>query len=132
MANRTFYPSNSYGSSRVYCEFTFTAPGAGTSVLLSNVDGADAVASITHVAGTNVCTVTLKDTFFKVISHSCDVRDNTPNGAYCTMGTFTNEGTKTPPSFNINFYSAAGVALNDSVAQVVVTLALKNANWGVK
>lgn len=133
MANRTFYPSQSYGSGRVYAEFRFTAPGSGTSVATSGVVGCDIVASIAHTAGTNVITVTLKDTFYAVIDVQANLRDDSGNGAYATTGTVSNEATSTPPSFKIQTFSAAGAALNDSTHVISCILSLKNtAGWGSK
>ena len=110
MANRTFYPTFSYGSGRVYCEMRVTLAGAATSVALSSVDGADAIASISHVAGTNKWTVTLKDQFNKVIAHSVDIAESVANGAgsYATIGNFTNEATSSPISLAIYTWNAAG------------------------
>lgn len=134
MANRTFYPSQSYGSSRVYAEFQFIGPGAGTSVASANIDGADIVASIAHVGGTNKFTITLKDAFNKVIAHSADLVESTAGGAgnYASIGNFTNQGTNTPLSFNVYTWNAAGTAKNDPTDTIVVQLALRSGNWGVK
>ncbi|AKU97005.1 hypothetical protein AKJ09_03669 [Labilithrix luteola] len=134
MANRTFYKAESYGTSRVYAEFRFVAPGAGTSVATANIDGADLVASIAHVAGTNKFTVTLKDAFNKVIAHSTDVVESTAGGAgnYASAGNFANEGTSAPIAFNIFTWNAAGTPRNDATDTIAVTLAFRNGNWGVK
>lgn len=134
MANRTFYPSQSYGTSRVYAEFKFVGPGAGTSVAAANIDGCDLVASIAHVGGTNKFTITLKDPFNKVISHSADIVESTAGGAgnYATAGNFTNEGTATPLVFNVYAFTAAGAARNDPADTFVVSLALRNGSWGTK
>lgn len=137
MANRTFYPSQSYGTGRVYAEFRFTAPGASTSVATtgssSTLDGCDIVSSIAHVAGTNVLTVTLKDAFPKVIDVQANIRDDAGNGAYATTGTITNEGTGSPITFKIQTFNAAGTALNDPTLVIACTLSLKNTSgWGTK
>ncbi len=132
MANRTYYPKRSYGTARVDCEFTFTAPGAGTSVTVATaVDGADVVASITHVGGSNLLTVTLKDSFNKVINASANVIQT--NGARATIGGITNEGgTTSGLSFGIYTWVAAGTALNDCADRITVSLSLRNGNWGTK
>lgn len=134
MANRTFYPSQSYGSGRVYLEFRFTAPGSGTSVASANIDGCDGVASITHGAGTNKFTITLKDSFNKVIASSVDLVESTAGGAgnYASIGNFTNEGSSSALSFNVYTWAAAGSARNDPTDSIVVALVLRNGNWGVK
>lgn len=134
MANRTFYPAQCYGSSRVYLELQIVLAGAATSVALSSVDGADAVASIAHVAGTNKWTVTLKDSFNKVITHSAELKEVVAGGSgdYATLGNFTNEGTSSPLTFALYTFNAAGTAQNDSTKTVAINLALRNGNWGVK
>ncbi len=134
MANRTFYPSQSYGSSRVYLELQIVLAGAATSVALTSVDGADAVASIAHVAGTNKWTLTLKDSFNKVIAHSAELKEVVAGGSgdFATVGNFVNEGTASPLVFSIYTFNAAGTAQNDSTKTVCITLALRNGNWGTK
>lgn len=136
MSNRTMYPAQSYGSSRVYAEFVFTAPGAATSVVVTGASsvltGADIVASIAHVAGTNVLTVTLKDTFNKIVDAQANVRDDAGAGTWCSIGTITNEGTATPSTFKIQYFDNLGAAANNSVLVTSVTLVLRNGNWGTK
>lgn len=128
--NRTLYPSHNYGSGRVYADFTFTAPGAGTSVTLSGIDGADIVASIAHTGGTNKLTVTLKDAFNKALAIEANVVGTA--GAWASVGGITNEGTSSGLVFDIYTWVAAGTASNDNAAQIMVALALRNGNWGVK
>ena len=136
MANRTFYPSQSYGEGRVYAEFRFIPNGAATSIPVTNanVQGCDLVSSITHTAGTNKFVVTLKDTFPALITHSADLLDTSAGtGNYATVGNPLNFGTSTLPSIQVMSWNAAGTALNDPVNTntFVVTLALKNTNgWG--
>jgi hypothetical protein len=134
MANRTFYPAQNYGSSRVYAEFRITLGGAATSVSLATVDGSDIVASVTHVAATNKWTFTLKDAFNKVISHNAELVEVVAGGTghYATMGNFANEGTRTPLQFDLFTYNNLGDALNDSARTVCITIAFRNGNWGVK
>ena len=126
MANRATQPSQNYGAGRVYCEFKFTAPGAGTTLDLTTVNGADIVASGAHVAGTNVITLTLKDAYPAVISASADIRDDAGTGPYASVGNITNEGTSTPVTLKVAYFSAAGTALNNSVAVTSVVIAFKN------
>lgn len=132
--NRTLYPSQSYGSSRVYAECRITLAGAATSVPVANVDGCDLIASIAHVAGTNKWTVTLKDTFNKVIAHAADLVEVVAGGSgdYATIGNVANEASSTPVSFALYAWNAAGTAQNDSVKTAVISLAIRNGNWGVK
>ena len=133
MANRTLYPAQNYGSSRVYAEIRFTAPGAGTSVPASSVDGANIVASIAHVAGTNKLTITLKDTFRRAIYANANVLEGAVgDGQWASVGNVANEGTATPIAFDVYTWSAAGAAANDSARTIVVALAFKNGSWGVQ
>lgn len=134
MANRTFYPAQTYGSSRVYAEMRIVLAGAATSVALTSVDGADLIASIAHVAGSNKWTVTCKDAFNKVVACSCDLLEAVAGGSgdYASIGNFTNEGTASALTFAIYSWNAAGTAQNDSTKTVVISLALRNGNWGVK
>lgn len=134
MANRTLYPAQSYGSGRVYAEMRITLAGAATSVALSSVDGCDLVATITHVAASNKWTITLKDAFNKVIASSVDLLEAVAGGSgdYASIGNFSGEGTATALSFAVYTWNAAGTAQNDSTKTMVVSLALRNGNWGVK
>jgi hypothetical protein len=125
MANRTFYPSQNYGIGRVYCEFKFNPQGSATSVPLSAVSGADVVASITHVAGGNKFTITLKDAFNDVIAQSGDIVETSGGaGSYATVGNFQNLGTKNPVVFDVRTWVASGSALNDPANTVTVSVVL--------
>lgn len=128
--NRNLYPYRKYGSGRVDCEFQFPLPGAATSVAVTSVDGADVVASIAHVAGTNLVTVTLKDAFNKVIHASASIIGTA--GARATIGGITNEGTANGLTFGIYTWVAAGTVSNDATGVVTVQLCLRNGNWGQK
>lgn len=130
MANRTFYPSQNYGSGRVYCEFNFLSNNTSSPVLTS-VDGADVVASLSR-SGAGVIVVTLKDAFNKVITASADLDDTANDGSYATIGGITNEGTATPLSFTVRTRVAAGTLTDFTARKVYVVLSLRNGNWGVK
>lgn len=130
MSNRTFYPSNSYGSSRVYAEFSFIANGAAAPDM-TKVDGADIVASITRSA-TGTFLVKLKDTFNKVVGITSDLDDTPNDGAYATAGGVTNEATQTPIAFTVYTRAAAGTATDYTGRIVRVQMAFRNGNWGVK
>ncbi|MCL2724783.1 MAG: hypothetical protein FWD69_10140 [Polyangiaceae bacterium] len=132
--NRTLYPSQSFGSSRIYLEFQFVAQGAGTSVPQSAVDGANAVTSITHVAGTNKFTVNLQDTFNRLISISATVAESTAAGAgaYATAGNVRNEASQTPISFDVYTWNADGTPLDDPTSTIMLFVAFRNGYWGVK
>lgn len=133
MADRGFYPSKSYGSGLVTANFRFTMPGSGTSVTVSGttVFGADIVATIAHVAGTQVATVTLKDKFSKVLYGAVTLIGTT--GKRATIGAISNEGSSTAaPSFTIYTWAADGTADNDNASDCMVSLALRNGSWGVQ
>lgn len=125
------YPSRNLGSSRVAAEFTFTAPGSGTSVAVSGVDGADVVASIAHTAGTNIITVTLNKKYKKIIAADAQLVSTTGN--WSNVGSISNEGSATTaPSFTIYTWVAAGTVSNDNADRVMVRLSLKYGYQGVK
>ena len=128
---RTLYPSQSYGSGRVYLEFQFQANGASQPAL-STVDGADAVASLNRT-GAGVIVVTLKDSFNKVIYAGADIDDTLNDGAYATVSNVTNEGTSSALTFTIRTRNAAGTAADMAAARKIgVVLILRNGNWGTK
>lgn len=128
MANRAFYPAQSYGIGRVYADFRFACAGAATSIAASTVDGADVVSTITHSAGAATFVVTLKDTFNAVICAFADFIATTSAGGYVTVDQLTNEATANPVSFRLQTWTAAGAAFNDPNASntICVSLALRN------
>lgn len=130
MANRTFYPAFSYGSSRVYCEFLFDTNNT-SSPLTSTFDGSDSVASISR-SGVGVLLVTMKDSFNKVIALDASLDDSANDGAYATVGTVTNEGTSSPITFTIRTRAATGTLTDYAARRVRVAIAFRNGNWGVK
>lgn len=131
MSNRTFYPSKSYGSSRVYAEFSFVTNGAGA-IDMTKVDGADLVASITR-SGTGTFLVKLKDTFNKVVSLVPALDEvSVPDGAYATAGNVANEASQTPVQLTVYTRAAGGTATDYSGRTVRVSMAFRNGNWGVK
>lgn len=130
MANRTFYPSLSYGSSRVYGEFCFDTNNT-SSPLTTTFDGSDLIASITR-SGVGVLVVVLKDTFNKVVALDASLDDSANDGAYATVGTVINEGTSTPIGFTIRLRAATGTLTDYAARRVRVACAFRNGNWGVK
>ncbi len=107
MADREFYPSNSYGFARVYCEFQFlsnntTSPSlvfagqAGTQNIWGV--GADVISTITYAA-TGVLTVQFqpRDHYNKCIFKMADVDDSAAynDGSYATCGDLANEASST-------------------------------------
>lgn len=105
--------------------FKFTAPGSSTSATLPT-SPTNYVASIAHVGGTNVLTVTMVDAVQEVDFLSAEIRDNTPDGRYATVGTVSNEGTSTPVSFKIATYTAGGSAANDSADVIMVKMVIRD------
>jgi len=132
MANRTWYPSMSYGSSRVYLDFFFLTNNTSTP-LLSTLDGAgiDTVASFNRT-GAGIIVVTLKDPFTKVIRAGAELDDTANDGAYATVGNIANEGTNSGIAFTIRLRAAAGTLTDYTGRKCSVGLVLKNGNWGVK
>jgi len=130
MSNRTRYPSQSYGAGRVYCEFELLGGGAAATLTMST-DAANVVKSITR-SGTGVFVVTMKDAFNKCVYKSGDADDTANDGAYCTIGNLTNEGTSTPLVFTLYFRAAAGTAADPAAARRIgVTLVLRDGSgWG--
>ena len=112
MANRTFYPSFSYGLGRVYLEFGFVCNGASNPSLSTVFGSSIAIASLAHTGGSQIITVGLTDAFPKVVAISADVTSATP-GDWASIGTISNEGTTTPITFQIYYWVAAGTVKND-------------------
>lgn len=127
MANRTFYPSFSYGMGRVYLEARFTCNGV-SAPLATSIDGSDSIATLAHATISNIFTVTLKDSFYKVISASADFVVTSAVGNYVSVGGFTNEGTATPLVMSLSTFVAAGTVFNDpaNTNQIGFSIALKN------
>lgn len=125
MANRSKFPAQSYGIGREYMAVQLTLAGSGQP---SVTQGQSVVASAKHTGGSNVVTVTLQDAFHAVVHGGVDVRDDSNNGAYATIGTFSNEKTTTPVSFKVQTFSAGGSAANDSSLVVSFFLCLRNSN----
>lgn len=133
MANRTFYPSFSYGFGRVYLDVRFTCNGA-SAPLLTSVVGSDSIASFAHVGATNVITVNFKDPFFKVCFASAEFLVAASVGSYCSINTIANEGTASGLQVALATFVAAGTALNDAAStyQIGVSMALINSSSGLK
>ena len=130
MANRTFYPSFSYGSGRVFCDFAFNTNNTSsplTSTLVGS--GVDVISSLSR-SGVGVIVVTLKDAFVKCIRASAELDDTANDGAYASVGTITNEGTSAGLTFTIRTRVAAGTLTDFTARKCGVSLVLKNGNWG--
>lgn len=131
MGNRTNYPSQSGGQiGQVEAKFKLKLNGASAPTVLAGNSYLSPTSPPTHAGGTNIVSVTMRDPWLEVVGHAVDVRDDTPNGAYATLGTFANESSTTvPPSpitFKLNTWTAGGAAANDSSLVVTVTITLRN------
>lgn len=131
MANRAFYPAQSFGSSRVYGEFEFQS-NSNNPVNQATITGSNMVASVARTAA-GTFLVTLKDSFNRVVWKSAEVDDSANDGAYATTGIVTNEATATPIQFYV-FTRAPDGTLEDLVQgrRVQVGMAFRNGNWGVQ
>jgi hypothetical protein len=137
MGNRTMYPGQSGGSvGRVYVEIKIQANGASLPKVLSGAGFLDPSTPLTHTGGTNIIGVKMRDQWPEIVAHAVDIRDDTPNGAYASLGTFANEGSTAasasgaapPVTFNINTWSAAGAAANNFTGVIAVQLAIRNSS----
>ena len=140
MSNRTFYPSQSYGFARVYCEFRFLSNNTSSPVLVfagqagtQNIwgVGGDVISSITYAA-TGILTVLFnpRDGYNKVIYVSADIDDSAAvnDGAYATCGDVANEGSATLGiQYKIRCRAATGTATAMTANRSISTiLALRN------
>jgi hypothetical protein len=132
MANRTFYPSFSYGSGRVSLDMGFDTNNTSSPLLttLRGV-GVDTVLSLNRT-GTGVIVVTLKDAFIQVIRGAAFLDDTPNDGAYATLGNITNEGTNAGLVFTVRTRVVGGAATDFAARRVGVSLVLRNGNWGVR
>jgi len=129
MANRTFYPSQSTGIDVVYMQFELK--GAGASALTLSLDASPVVASVVR-NGTGLHTVTLKDSFSKVLFKCAEPDDTANDGSYCTVLNVQNESTSSALTFQIQFRNAGGTAAEAaSGRRIGVVLALRNGNVGI-
>lgn len=132
MANRTLYPNQAFGSSRIYMDFGFLTNNTASPNLSSLKGvGLDAVASLSRT-GVGVIVVTLKDSFSQCVKFDATLDDTANDGAYATIGNMTNEGTSSGLQFTIRTRSAAGTLTDYAARYCAVTLALRNGNWGVR
>jgi hypothetical protein len=127
---RTLLPHTAFGTGSVHGAIKITGGGAGVPTVQEEANMLALSASVAHVGGSNTITVTLRDPYPAVVYLSAEVRDDSNNGAYATVGTVTNEASTTdaPVSFNINTFSAGGSALNDTTLVIMVWLGFRNSN----
>ena len=139
MANRTFYPSFSYGFGRVYAECRFTFNGT-SAPLASSVVGSDLLTTttpISHSTTTQIYAINFKDSFYKVVYANLDIlRTSGANtaGEYVSLQSVANEGTATPIVVTFYSWNASGTALNDiaNTRDGVFSCALINSSSGMK
>lgn len=133
MANRTFYPSVNYGFGRVYLDVRFTCAGA-SAPSTSTVVGSDSISSFAHTGGTNVITITFKDSFFKVVYAGADFVVAPSAGPYVSISSISNEGSASGLTVALATFNAAGTALNDAANtyQIGMSMALINSSSGMK
>lgn len=133
MGDRTNYPAQSGGSiNRVYVEIKLKLNGAALPTVLAGSSYLATSGAVTHVGGTNTIGIKLRDAWPEVIAHAASVRDDANAGPYAECGNFANEGSTAAPAlpitFNVNTFSAAGAALNNSTLTLTVQLALRNSS----
>lgn len=130
--------AQNYGLGRVYLDFNFTTGAAGaapTTVVGTTMGTAGAgqapppvVATITHsAAGTYVVQLSNADTFNKVIYLAAELDDTANDGAYCTCGSVSNEGTSTGLAFTVFTRAGATTTKTDYASRKIsVTAILRN------
>lgn len=133
MADRARYPSTNLASiGRDYIELKIKLNGASAPTILQGSSALDPTKPPTHTGGTNVSGFTLRNAYPEVIYAAAEPRDDSANGAYCTVGTIANEasGTVPPPgiTFNVNTWNAGGTALNNPSLTVGIVLILRNSS----
>lgn len=132
MANRTFYPSFSYGSGRVFLDFSFDANGASSPALTSlRGVGVDTIASLNRT-GAGVIVVTLKDAFPQVVRADAFLDDTANDGSFATLGNLTNEGTALGLSFTVRTRVVAGTLTDFTARRVGCSVVLRNGSWGTR
>lgn len=142
MADRTFYPSFSYGFARVFLDFFFMTNGTSSpSVALVDGVGQDVVSTLTR-SGAGVIAVQLssREKYNKVIFAAADL-DNSSSGAgcYACIDGITNEGSATAGIlFNVTTRAASGTATDFGTGgtgvsrRCYVTMSFRNSASGLK
>lgn len=135
--------AQNYGLGRVYMEFLFQTNNTGDPALstvvgvTSGTAGAGqapppVVASLTHSAtGTIVVQFSSADSFNKVIFCTAELDDTVNDGAYCTTGSVSNEGTAGTGIALTIFTRAAGGTKTDYTGRTVrVAIVFRNTSAG--
>lgn len=129
MANRTWYPTYSNGTGRVFLSFEVIGAGAANPTL--STDAPQIISSIVRT-GVGVYVVTFKDAWGKVTRKSAEPDDTLNDGSYATCSNLTNEGTAQPLQMTIRTRAAAGTAAELAAGRRLgVSLDVRNgAGWG--
>lgn len=123
MGNRDLQiDAKNYGIGRVYCSFVCTTNG-GSAPLLTTVDGADVVASISR-SSAGVLVFTLKDSYPKVVFASADIDDAAGTGEYATVRVTATS----PVTLTVTTRAVAGAATDYAGRALYVNLEFKNSN----
>lgn len=139
MGDRAGFPSTNVGSvGHVYVSIKLKLNGASAPTILSGAAFLDPTKPPTHSGGTNVVQLFARNPWLEVVAHAVDVRDDTPNGAYATIGSIANEGKQgltgasgTPGqnlSFKVATWTAGGAAANDSSLIIAIMLEINNSS----
>jgi hypothetical protein len=101
----------------------FQAPSsAGACTVLA---GNNVVSAVTTAANANVAIVTMKDSLIATSAFNCELSDDGANGAYVSIGTFSNLGTTTAATFKVSYFTAGGSSAaypNAAVASVMLVV----------
>jgi hypothetical protein len=127
MADRTWYPTpGRVGPNRADIEFSFVCNGASAPTTISLHNGA--VASITYAAtGKYTVTLSSRDTYGVVCYAGAEIEAaSSPDGAYASIGNFSNEGTSSPLTFVVSTFNAGGTLTQYTNRRVWVALVARN------
>jgi len=127
MADRTWYPTpGRVGAERADIEFSFIANSGSNPSTISLHNGC--VASITYAAtGKYTVVLSSRDTYNAVCFAGAEIEDAaSPDGAYASIGNFSNEATSSPLTFVVATFNAGGTLTQYSARRVFVSLVVKN------
>lgn len=124
-----------YGANRWYLEQTVVGAGASALVIKTTTDAtnppcAAEVASITR-SSTGVFVVTLMDAYYAVAFCSGDLDDTANDGAYATIGNWTNLQTSNPAVFTLYTRTAGGTLMDPANGRSCrIAVAFKKSSTG--
>lgn len=129
-------PLETYGYSPQEITFSFLGNGSSNPDV-TKVQGCALVASLTHAA-TGEINVALNVPVNAVISHEADIDElASPDGSYCTIGNFANEGTSSNLTFTVCVFTPGGTYAQKPLAdpgagrRITVRLRVKKSASGV-